>query len=98
MNLLSCRSDSKSILGEYMSMASARLWTLLLFASVAVLLPKPALAQSAMAGVVSDTTGSVLPGVAVEVRSPALIEQARSAVTDGNGQYRIVDLQPGTYE
>lgn len=54
-------------------------------------------AQSAIAGVVKDTTGAVLPGVTVEVSSPALIEQTRSAVTDAQGQYKIVDLRPGTY-
>jgi hypothetical protein len=39
----------------------------------------------------------VLPGVVVEAASPALIEKVRSAVTDGSGQYRIVDLRPGVY-
>lgn len=51
----------------------------------------------AIAGVVKDTTGSVLPGVTVEVMSPALIEKSRTAITDGDGQYRVVDLRPGTY-
>src|SRR5256885_14161355 len=55
-------------------------------------------AQVAIAGVVKDTTGGVLPGVTVEASSPALIEKARSAVTDTAGQYKIVDLSPGTYE
>jgi len=59
--------------------------------------PATALAQGAFAGVVKDTSGAVLPGVTVEARSPALIEGARSVVTDGAGQYRIVDLRPGTY-
>ena len=45
-------------------------------------------------GVVKDTSGAVLPGVTVEASSPALIEKARSVVTDGTGQYRIVDLVP----
>ncbi|HXH26013.1 MAG TPA: carboxypeptidase-like regulatory domain-containing protein, partial [Vicinamibacterales bacterium] len=54
-------------------------------------------AQSAIAGIVRDTTGAVLPGVTVEVSSPALIEKTRTAVTDAAGQYRIVDLRPGTY-
>ena len=48
-------------------------------------------------GTVSDTTGGVLPGVTVEVRSPDIIEQVRTAVTDGSGQYLIVALEPGTY-
>src|SRR5262245_23922946 len=56
-----------------------------------------AYAQASIAGVVNDTSGAVLPGVTVEAASPALIERVRSAVTDGAGQYRIVDLRPGTY-
>src|SRR5437763_6635283 len=56
-------------------------------------------AQTAsIAGVVKDTTGAVLPGVTVEAASPALIEKSRSAVTDTAGQYKIVDLRPGTYD
>ncbi len=54
-------------------------------------------AQSAIAGVAKDTSGAVLPGVTVEVSSPALIERTRSATTDASGQYKIVDLRPGTY-
>ncbi|HXG89514.1 MAG TPA: TonB-dependent receptor [Vicinamibacterales bacterium] len=38
-----------------------------------------------------------MPGVTVEVASPALIEKVRSAVTDENGVYRIIDLRPGVY-
>jgi len=59
--------------------------------------PGAAFAQSAIAGIVKDTTGAVLPGVTVEVASPVLIERVRSAVTDAQGQYKIVDLRPGTY-
>jgi hypothetical protein len=62
-----------------------------------VLLPATVSAQGAIGGVVRDTSGSVLPGVTVEATSPALIERTRSAVTDGNGQYLIVDLRPGVY-
>jgi hypothetical protein len=47
--------------------------------------------------VVRDSSGGVLPGVVVEAASPVLIEKVRSVVTDGTGQYRIVDLRPGTY-
>ena len=47
--------------------------------------------QASIAGVVRDTSGAVLPGVTVEAASPALIEKVRSVVTDGTGQYRIVD-------
>jgi hypothetical protein len=57
-----------------------------------------ALAQtSSIAGVVRDTSGGVMPGVTVEASSPALIEKTRTAVTDSDGQYKIIDLNPGTY-
>src|SRR5256885_1348921 len=54
-------------------------------------------AQASITGTVKDPSGAVLPGVTVEAASPALIEKVRSAVTDASGQYRIVDLRPGTY-
>jgi hypothetical protein len=62
-----------------------------------VLWPMAASAQSAIAGVVKDASGAVLPGVTVEASSSALIEKTRSAVTDAQGAYKIVDLRPGTY-
>ena len=49
------------------------------------LLPAAALAQSSITGEVSDNTGGVLPGVTVEVSSPALIEGSRVAISDGTG-------------
>ena len=62
-----------------------------------ILLPAIASAQAAITGVVKDTSGGVLPGVTVEAASPVLIEKVRSVVSDDTGQYRIVDLRPGTY-
>jgi len=62
-----------------------------------ILMPAVASAQSGFAGIVRDTTGAVLPGVTVEASSPVLIEGRRSAVTNERGQYKIVDLRPGTY-
>jgi hypothetical protein len=63
-----------------------------------MLVPVVAYAQAAaIAGVVKDASGGVLPGVTVTAASPALIEKTRSVVTDGTGQYRIVDLVAGTY-
>ena len=64
---------------------------------VLLLLPATASAQAAITGVVKDASGGVLPGVTVEAASPALIEKVRSVVSDATGQYRIVDLRPGTY-
>ena len=65
--------------------------------SVVLLLPAAAFAQAAITGVVRDPSGAVLPGVTVEAASPDLIEKVRSVVSDDTGQYRIVDLRPGTY-
>src|SRR5713226_6443487 len=64
-----------------------------------VLFPAAAFAQTiaAIAGSVKDTTGAALPGVSVEASSPALIEKVRTAVTDGQGNYQIINLQPGPY-
>ena len=61
------------------------------------LLPAIASAQSTIAGLVTDATGGVLPGVTVEAASPALIERVRSVTTDAEGRYSIVDVRPGTY-
>jgi hypothetical protein len=60
-------------------------------------LPAAASAQSQITGVVTDPSGGVLPGVTVEAASPALIEKMRSAVTDAEGRYSILDLRPGAY-
>ena len=62
-----------------------------------VFVPVPGFAQSGIAGVVKDATGAVLPGVTVEASSPALIEKVRTVVTDGEGQYKLVDVRPGIY-
>ena len=63
------------------------------------LAPGTALAQTGgtFTGEVTDNTGGVLPGVAVEASSPVLIEGSRTAFTDGSGRYTIVDLFPGDY-
>src|SRR5437867_126790 len=63
-----------------------------------LLLPVTSAAQSSIGGRVTDNTGGVLPGVTVEATSPVLIEGTHTPVTDGHGQYRIVDLRPGTYK
>jgi hypothetical protein len=62
-----------------------------------VLIPAVVTAQSSITGVVRDTSGAVLPGVTVEAASDVLIEKVRTAVTDGTGQYRILDLRQGIY-
>ncbi|MDO8631002.1 MAG: carboxypeptidase-like regulatory domain-containing protein, partial [Phycisphaerales bacterium] len=66
-----------------------------------VLLPGVVHAQAdslaSITGVAKDASGAVLPGVTVEASSPVLIEKVRTAVTDGTGQYRIINLVTGTY-
>src|SRR5262245_55943418 len=76
--------------------ASNLVWLII---AATFLLPAAGFAQQAsgIVGVVRDTSGAVLPGVTVEAASPALIEKVRTAVSDSEGRYNIVDLRPGTY-
>src|SRR5581483_11838427 len=69
-----------------------------LLVGAVLLVARTGSAQVAIAGVVRDTSGAIMPGVTVEASSPALIEKTRSVVSDTAGQYKIVDLSPGTYE
>jgi hypothetical protein len=66
---------------------------------VFLLLSFSAIAQTTggLTGRVTDSTGAALPGVTVEVRSPAL-QGVRSDMTDWQGSYRFAILPPGTYE
>src|SRR5438093_750861 len=71
---------------------------IVLVATLLTIAPAPsARAQSAIAGVVRDSSGGVLPGVSVEAASAALIEGTRTAVTDTAGSYKIESLRPGVY-
>ena len=64
---------------------------------IATLAPRAANGQEAsISGLVTDTTGAVLPGVTVEARDSA--GGGGLTVTDGTGQYTFVGLAPGTYE
>jgi Ca-activated chloride channel homolog len=49
-----------------------------------------------IAGVVVDTTNSVLPGATVELRSGERVE--RTAVSDTAGAFRFEKVPPGTYD
>jgi hypothetical protein len=50
-----------------------------------------------IAGVVSDTSGAVLPGVVVTITGDRLIEGTQSFTTDATGAYRFDRLPPGDY-
>jgi Carboxypeptidase regulatory-like domain len=54
-------------------------------------------AGAAISGIARDESQAVLPGVTVEVASPALIEKVRSSITDGEGRYNFIELPPGAY-
>ena len=81
-----------------------RKWCQTIFVAAAfVLAPglRLAAAQTAatgnVEGQVTDSSGGVLPGVTVTVRNMDT-NVGRDLVTDGNGRYRAVALQPGRYE
>jgi outer membrane receptor protein involved in Fe transport len=63
------------------------------------LLPTPVFAQAtgSVAGVVTDQSGGVLPGVAVVVTNTAT-GQVRNTVTGADGYYTLPLLQPGRYD
>ena len=67
---------------------------------LAIGLAHPADAQEqtgTITGRATDTSGAALPGVTVSVTSPNLIGGARTAVTDGQGIYRMTLLPGGIY-
>src|SRR6516165_2547050 len=63
-----------------------------------LLLPTFAHAQAtgALAGLVSDDSGAVVPGVTIEATNTAT-GQLRTTVTGTDGYYTIPQVQPGTY-
>src|SRR6476659_8920176 len=70
-------------------------------AVVPVLCSAPAFAQrtttGTIAGKIIDSTGAVVPGVTLTVTSPEALGQF-TAVTDGQGVFRVTNLPPGAYE
>jgi hypothetical protein len=52
--------------------------------------------RAALEGVVRDTQGAAVPGVAVLVQSPTGVSV--ETITDGAGVYRFASLRPGRYE
>jgi Ca-activated chloride channel family protein len=69
----------------------------LLFAGLCTA-PRPFAAQdgAALSGVVTDSSGAVLPGATVTVSGPRPPDV--TAITDANGAFRILALQPGKYK
>jgi outer membrane receptor protein involved in Fe transport len=83
--------------GENMSF---RKIPILSFAAVLLLMVTSLMAQSttsgAIEGKVTDRSGSALPGVTMEVRSPEM-QGTQTDVSDVNGKFRFGLLPPGTY-
>jgi hypothetical protein len=71
---------------------------MIVIAAFVALLPERSFAQEGqIAGTVRDASGAVMPGVTIEVTSPALIEKVRATTSESNGQYRITNLPVGAY-
>ena len=73
--------------------------TFALLLAATLVLPALAFGQggdSSIRGTVTDDSGAVLPGVTITATSPALISPA-TAVTDGQGTYRLLNLPAGEY-
>jgi hypothetical protein len=76
-----------------------KLWIALVLAQL-VFLPAfvgaQVTADGTVRGIVRDEQGAVLPGVTITASSPT-VAAARIAVSDAEGNYRLVDLPPGEY-
>ncbi len=59
-------------------------------------------AQLSQVGTLSGTIvaedGSAIPGVSVSLRSPAIVMEKMTSVSNENGQFRFRNLPPGSYE
>ena len=49
-------------------------------------------------GKVNDDEGNPLPGVTIEISSPSLMGGVHSQFTSDDGDYRFINLPPGTYK
>jgi len=70
-----------------------------LLLTLALILPMTLLAQvesGRVAGTVMDTSGAVIPGVAITVKNTGTGVE-HHAKTDASGQFTVTQLQPGTY-
>ena len=71
-----------------------RMWASLLVALFLVPLLVAQVEYGVVSGTVTDTVGTVLPGVTVTLTGP----DKRSTVTDGRGEFIFVRLRPGEYQ
>src|SRR5262245_28939807 len=65
--------------------------------ALALAIASPAAAQiqvGSISGTLVDEQGGMLPGVTITVKG---LDISQSFVTEGNGQYRFLNLAPGPY-
>jgi Carboxypeptidase regulatory-like domain/TonB-dependent Receptor Plug Domain/TonB dependent receptor-like, beta-barrel len=79
-------------------MRTPLLFALGLLTAASLLQPCSARAQATgtIAGIVTDESGAVLPGVTIEITNSST-NQTRTAATGGDGYYTVPLLQPGVY-
>ena len=70
---------------------------LILTAAITWATPAAAQNSGSIIGVISDSSGAVLPGVTVTATGPALQVPSIVSVTDAKGEYRLTPLPPGAY-
>jgi hypothetical protein len=71
----------------------ARIWSSILVTLLLVPLVAAQVQYAVIAGVVTDSSGAVLPGVSLELTGP----DRRSTVSDSRGEFTFVRLQGGEY-
>src|SRR4051812_4117159 len=69
----------------------------ILITVAATLSAQQPLPSHTLLGRVSDTNGTSLPGVTVELSNPASTNSERTAVTGADGRYRFERVVPGVY-
>ncbi len=83
----------KAVFASRLALSAIPLTAALLFSPLAF---SQTMTTADAVGVVTDTTGGIVPGATVVIKSAASGE-SRSAVTNGQGQYRFPLMQPGDY-
>jgi hypothetical protein len=80
----------------FRSWAVAALMSVMLAGVGGVAYAQETAVNGAVFGTITDETGAALPGVTIEATSPAL-QGGQSAVSDGQGAYRLSQLPAGVY-
>src|SRR5437879_6482600 len=52
---------------------------------------------ASLRGTVTDSSGAIVPNASITLKEPATGAQVRQQMADGQGNYELIDLKPGTY-